>query len=92
MFADYIKMAAKAALIAVVIAGIITLLNIVTIPSFDISALTVYLSVAYTFAVHWCPAFSYLWPIALALITLEIGILTFRISAIAWKWVFKINE
>lgn len=92
MFADYVKIAAKAALIIVVMAAVLALFTLVQIPTFNITALASYLVIAYTFACHWCPIFPVLWPIALGLIALEIGLMTFKISAVAWKWIFKINE
>lgn len=92
MFADYIKMAAKIALIAVITAGIIVLLNTVTIPTINFAAILTYLNVAYSFALNWCPVMTILWPICLSLITLEIAIMTFEVGAIAWRWIFKVNE
>lgn len=92
MFADYVKMAAKIALIAIITAGIIVLLNTVTIPTVNFTAISTYLNIAYSFALNWCPVMNILWPICLSLITLEIGIMTFEIGAIAWRWIFKVNE
>lgn len=92
MFADYIKMAAKAALIIVITVAIVALLNVVQIPNFNLQGITSYMNVAYSFAVHWCPMFSILWPIALSLITLEIAIMGFEVASMAWRWIFKVNE
>lgn len=92
MFADYIKMAAKIALIAVVTAAIIGLLNIVTIPNFNINAITAYITIAFTYATNWCPMFPALWGIGLTLLALELGIMGFEVAAMAWRWVFKVNE
>ena len=92
MFADYVKMGVKAALIAVVTAAIIVLLNVVQIPSFNISAISSYLNTAYTFLTSWCPAVVVLWPLALTLITLELAIMGFEVAAMAWRWIFKVNE
>lgn len=92
MFADYVKMGVKAALIAVITAAIVVLLNTVQIPTLNFSAISDYLNIAYTFMVNWFPATVVLWPIVLTLIGLEIGIMGFKVAAIAWKWIFKINE
>lgn len=92
MFADYVKMAAKIALVVVITTAVVALFSLIQIPQVSWQALTPYLIVAYTFAVNWCPAFTIIFPIALTLIALEVGLMTFRISAVAWKWIFKINE
>lgn len=92
MFADYVKMAAKLALIVIVTAAIIALFNIVTIPNFNISAMISYMNIAFAFANNWCPAFTALWGIILALISLEVGLMVFDITSMAWRWIFKVNE
>lgn len=92
MFADYIKMAAKLALVVVITAAIIALFNIVSIPNFNITALVSYMNIAYAFATNWCPMFPALWGIILALISLEIGLMVFDITSMAWRWIFKVNE
>ena len=92
MFADWVKMGVKAALIAVITIAIIALLNIVQVPSLNFSFISGYLNLAYTFMIHWFPATIVLWPIVLALVALEIAIMGFKVGAIAWKWIFKINE
>lgn len=92
MFADYVKMGAKLALIAVITTAIIVLLNTVTIPTVSFTAITTYLNIAYSFAVNWCPVMTTIWPICLALINLEIAIMSFEVGAIAWRWIFKVNE
>lgn len=92
MFADYVKIAAKVALIVVITTAVVALFTLVQIPSFNIAYITAYLGIAFTFATHWCPMFPILFPIALALIGLEIALMTFKVSAVAWKWIFKINE
>lgn len=92
MFADYIKMGVKAALILVITAAIVVLLNTVQIPQINFSSITTYMNTAYTFLTHWCPAIVVIWPIALAMITLEIAIMGFQVGAMAWRWIFKVNE
>lgn len=92
MFADYVKMAAKLALVIVITTAIIALFNIVTIPNFNISAMVSYMNIAYAFATHWCPMFPVLFPIGIALLTLELAFMAFDITAMAWRWIFKVNE
>lgn len=92
MFADYIKMAAKAAVLIIIIASVIALFTIVTIPDFNISLISDYLVVAYTFMTHWSPALITLLPIGITLLTLEVAIMGIEIAAVAWRWVFRVNE
>lgn len=92
MFADYVKMAAKLALVAVITGAIVALFNIVTIPNFNIGALTAYMTIAYTFACHWCPMFPWLFTTGIALLSLELAFMGFDIAAMAWRWIFKVNE
>lgn len=92
MFADYVKMAAKLALVVVITGAIVALFNIVTIPSFNISALNAYMTIAFTFATNWCPMFPWLFTTGIALLSLELGFMAFDVAAMAWRWIFKVNE
>lgn len=92
MFGDYVKMAAKAAMLIAGVALIVVLFNSITIPALDLSQASNYINVAYTIGKHYIPAFSVLWTLGLSLLTFEITIIGVRISLIAIKWVMKVNE
>lgn len=92
MFADYIKMAAKAAALIAGAALIIVLFNTITIPNLDLSAASTYLNLVYTIGKHWVPGFTILWPIGLTVLSLELAILGVKLGLIAIKWIMKVNE
>lgn len=89
---DVVKIAAKTALILVVSAAILALFANIQLPAIDTSSLTQGLSTALAIAFHWCPVLRVLWPVCLSILALKLSILVFHIGAIAWRWIFKINE
>lgn len=92
MFADYVKMGAKIALIAVVTAAIILIFATVQIPSLDFTQFSTGISTALAIIYHWVPAASIIFPLAVAMLGIQLAILLFEYGAIAWRWIFKINE
>lgn len=92
MFADYVKMGAKIALIAVITAAIILLFTTVQIPNLNFSTLSTGLSTALAIMYHWVPAAQILVPLAFSMLAVQLAILIFEYGAIAWRWIFKVNE
>lgn len=92
MFADYIKMGAKLALIAVVSASIILIFATVQIPSLNFTAFSTGLSTALAIMYHWVPAAQVIVPLAFTMLSVQLAIILFEYGAIAWRWVFKVNE
>lgn len=92
MFADYIKMAAKAIALVAGAALIIVVFNTITIPNLNLSMATQYLNIAYAVGVHYVPGFSILWGLGLTILGLNAAILGVKLGLIAIKWVLKINE
>lgn len=92
MFADYIKMAAKIALIAVVTAAIILIFSTVQIPNLDFTLLQQGLGTALAIIYHWIPGSNIIVPSAFAMLGIQLAILLFEYGAIAWRWIFKVNE
>lgn len=92
MFADYIKMGAKIALIAVVTAAIIIIFATVQIPTLDFTTLSSGLGTALAIIYHWVPAARVIFPIAVTMLGVQLAILLFEYAAIAWRWIFKVNE
>lgn len=92
MFADYIKMAAKVALIAVITAAIIAIFANVQIPSLNFTLLNQGLGTALAVIYHWVPAAQVIFPIAVAMLGIQLAILLFEYAMIAVRWVMKVNE
>lgn len=92
MFADYIKMAAKAVALVAGAAIILVIFNSITIPNLDISVASDYLNIAYSIGNHYLLGFPILWNLGMALLALELAELTTRLALIAIKWVLKVNE
>ena len=92
MFADYVKMGAKIALIAIVTAAILLIFSTVQIPSLNFTTLSTGLSTALAIMYHWVPAAQVIVPLAMTMLAIQLAIMLFEYGAIAWRWVFKVNE
>lgn len=92
MFADYVKMGAKAAALIAGAAIIIVLFNTIQIPNLNISQASSYLNMMYTIGNHYLLGFPVLWNLGITILTLDLAILGARLALIAIKWVLKINE
>lgn len=90
--ADFIKIAAKTALIAVVTAAIIAIFASLTIPGLDFTTFTGGLSTALAIAYHWCPALNIVFPLAVAVAGIVLALYLFHFAMIAVRWIFKVNE
>lgn len=92
MFADYVKMGAKLALIAVITAAILVIFATVQIPNLDFTLLSTGISTALAIMYHWVPGSNIIVPLAISMLGVQLAILLFEYGAIAWRWVFKVNE
>lgn len=89
---DFVKIAVKTALIAVIMAGIVAIFATVQLPALDYTLLTSGLGTALAVLYHYVPISQTILPIALVIIGLDFGILAFKMGMIAVKWIFKVNE
>lgn len=89
---DAFKIAAKAALIAVVTVAVFALFSNIPLPAIDTSLITQAIGTGLAICFHWCPIMNILWPIVLFLLGLEIAEKAFHIAMIAIRWIFKVNE
>lgn len=92
MFAEYVKIGAKLALVAVVTAAIIIIFANVQIPGLDFTLLNQGLGTALAVMYHWVPAAQVIVPLAISMLGIQLAILLFEYGAIAWRWIFKVNE
>lgn len=90
--ADWAKIALKTGLIVVVMAGIWLVFNQIQVPSVDFTQLTNGLGKIFAIANHWLPVFNAIWLIIVALLGVELALITFRFGIIAVRWLFKVNE
>lgn len=92
MFGDYVKIAAKLALVAVVTVAVVALFSVVQIPALDFSLLSSGINTALAIFYHWIPASNVVFPIAVAMLGLQLAIKLFEFAMIAVRWIFKVNE
>lgn len=89
---DFVKIAAKTALIAIITAGIIALFANIQIPSLNYQAFTQSLGTGLAVLYHYVPVAQVLFPIVLALLAFDVALRTFNLAMIAIRWVMKVNE
>lgn len=92
MFADYVKMGAKIALIAVITAAIIAIFANVQIPNLDFTLFINGVSTALAIIYHWVPGANIIVPLAISMLGIQLAILLFEYAMIAVRWVLKVNE
>ena len=92
MFADYVKMGAKIALIAVITTAIIAIFATVQIPALDFTLFSQGLSTALAIIYHWVPAAQVVVPLSITMLGIQLAILLFEYAMIAVRWVMKVNE
>ena len=90
--ADWVKIAIKLALVAVVMAILIVLFTMVPIPAVNFSVLSDGLGTAIAVMLHYCPAIVVILPVVIALLAFEVALLGIRGVLIGIKWIFKVNE
>lgn len=89
---DAIKIAVKTGLIAVIMVALWAVFANVQVPAVSFTEFTSAISMALAVSYHYVPALQILFPVALGLVGVELGILTFKYAMIAVKWVMKVNE
>ena len=89
---DAIKIDVKTGLIAVIMVALWAVFANVQVPSVSFTEFTSAISMALAVAYHYVPALQIIFPVALGLVGVELGILTFKYAMIAVKWVMKVNE
>lgn len=89
---DFVKIAAKTALIAVVTVAIIAVFATVQIPGLDFTLLSQGLSTVLALVYNWCPGAQLIVPVAVAMMGVYLAILLFEYAMIAVRWIFKVNE
>lgn len=93
MFMDAIKMAAKTALIALIVAAVIVLFTQVTFPSFDVSVLVTAVGKGKAILTYYCGDFLPLLVLAFGMLTIRfVGIPAVRLAVYVFRWVLKVNE
>lgn len=89
---DAIKIAVKTGLIAVIMVALWAVFANVQVPTVSFTEFTSAISMALAVAYHYVPALQIIFPVAIGLVGVELGILTFKYAMIAVKWVMKVNE
>ena len=90
--ADWAKIALKTGLIAVIMVALWAVFANIQVPTVSFTEFTTAVSMALAVAYHYVPALQVIFPVALGLIGIELGILTFKYGMIAVKWLMKVNE
>lgn len=90
--ADWIKMAVKAGLIAVITGALIFILTAITFPVPDMTAFIDGVSWAYAIGNYYIPLFTPITILFVALLGLEVTLRGVYLAIIAWRWIFKVNE
>lgn len=93
MFADYVKMGVKIALVATITAAVIAIFANVQIPAIDTAQLSNAIGAGLAIYFHWTGNIGVtLWNIVLTLLAIELALLVFKVAKIAYRWILKINE
>lgn len=92
MFADLARIIARGVAVAGIIAAVIVLFNVITIPTPTWGNIATSINQAYAVARHWAPALTTILPIGIQLITLELAIMGVELAGMAYRWILKVNE
>ena len=91
--ADWAKIALKVGLITVFTVGAFALFVLVPFPSISLTQDMINgISFAKNFLVYWVPNFNAIWGFTMAVVAFEFGIILFKFSVQAAKWLMKVNE
>lgn len=91
--ADWAKIAVKVGLIALFTVAIFSLFVVIPFPSITLSQDIINgIGFAKNFLVYWVPNFNAIWGFTMAVVAFEFGILFFKFSVQAAKWLMKVNE
>lgn len=92
MFADYVKMGVKAAILVTGALIVINFLNNfwVSVPQMDY--VTSFINKAYTIGHHYIPYWDVLYNTGVMVLNLNLVFYSARLALIAIRWVLKVNE
>lgn len=91
--ADWVKIATKLALIAVVMAAVALLLNGIIMPQIDLEPIKQAVGHGKAIINYYTDGYAGLFLLGLSLITLRYIVFPiFMLASIAWRWIFKVNE
>lgn len=90
---DLAKIALKTGLIVVFTVAIFALFVLVPFPSISLTSDMISgIGFAKSFFVYWVPNFNAIFGFAMAVVAFELGIMLFKFSVQAAKWLMKVNE
>ena len=90
---DLAKIALKTGLIVVFTVAIFALFVLVPFPSISLTSDMINgIGFAKSFFVYWVPNFNAIFGFAMAVVAFELGIMLFKFSVQAAKWLMKVNE
>ena len=90
---DLAKIALKTGLIIVFTVAVFALFVVIPFPSVSLSQDIINgISFAKNYLTYWVPNFNAIFGFALAVVAFEFGILLFKFSVQAAKWLMKVNE
>lgn len=92
MFGDYVKIAAKTALIVVIMAAVIALFANFQIPDIGFVRFKRAIGIGLAVIYHYAPITPVLFPLVISLVTFDVGFRSFQIAMIAVRWIMKVNE
>lgn len=91
--ADWAKIALKVGLITVFTVAAFALFVVIPFPSISLTQDMINgIGFAKSFFVYWVPNFNAIFGFALAVVAFELGIILFKFSVQAAKWLMKVNE
>lgn len=91
--ADLAKIAVKLGLVAIFTVAIIALFVGIQFPTVELTVdMLAGIGKAKAFVIYWVPNYGALLTFALAVIGFELGVLLFKFSVQAAKWLQKVNE
>lgn len=90
--ADWVKIALKTGLVAVIMVALWAVFSTVQIPTIDFTTIFSSASTAMAIITYWIPVFPIIWNTTLALLGLLLALWAFRFAMVAVRWLFKVNE
>lgn len=89
---DFIKIAAKIALIAVITTAVLAVFAGVTIPGLDLTLFSQGFSSALAIYYHYVPAASIVVPLSFTMLNIILALKMLDFTLMAVRWVMKVNE
>lgn len=90
--ADWVKIALKTGLVAVIMVALWAVFANVQIPTIDFTTIFSAAGTAMAVLTYWFPVFPVIWNTTLALVGVLIALWGFRFAMVAIRWLFKVNE